>query len=114
MTEEKNAQRLTLSQRVDKAQQASEDQLAETRRCFDFVLSSPEGKKVFQFIYCLSASDTDSLCEDKQGRVDTEHTLAVIGAQAVYRSLLKYISSENKQLIETRPWEQKHKGEEDG
>lgn len=106
MTENKPV--FSKQQILEKQKKAREEydlMIRETRQAFEVVASTPEGEKTFRFLFLLCGGDKESIRRDKEGNIDMNDTLAVLGAKSVWETLRFHLSSELVKKIERHTWE---------
>ena len=89
-----------------KAQQEEHAQkVDELRKAFDRIANTPDGLKLFQYLFLLCNGDKPSIRRDGKGKIDMEDTLATLGAKSVYENLRFNLSSDTLKKIERHNWE---------
>ncbi len=75
------------------------------RKAFDRVANTPDGLKLFQYLFLLCNGDHPSIRRDGKGKIDMDDTLATLGAKSVYENLRFNLSSDTLKKIERHNWE---------
>jgi len=95
----------TIQQKREQAQKAFEEATNELRRCFDIVLRTEEGLRVFQFLYRLFGADREIVRMTDQHKVDVYQTVILADRHDLYTQIKRFISTDKIIEIEKKDWE---------
>ena len=77
----------------------------ELRQAIEQVANTAPGHKLLEYLFLLCGGDIDSIRRDRDGKIDMEDTLSVLGARGVWEKVRFNMSSERIKDIERHNWE---------
>ena len=77
----------------------------EMRKSFERVASTPDGEKLFQYLFLLCGGDKGMLRRDRTGEVSVNDTILTLVAKSVYEDLRFNLSSDTLKKVERHNWE---------
>ena len=97
--------RQSIKAKQELAREDYEKKVTEMRQTFESVGKTPEGEKLFRFLFILCGGDSSSIRRDKDGDINMDDTLLTLGVREVYQNLRFHMTSDMIKKIERRDWE---------
>jgi len=110
MAEEKKSPIFSRQSILEKQRIAKEEYdktIAELRKAFEQVASTPNGKKIFRYLFLLCGGDQMGICRDKKGDLSVNETLVLLGLRSAWEQLRYNFTSETLKELERHNWEDK-------
>lgn len=88
------------------AREAYEKNLKELRQAIELIAVTPSGEKFLKYLFILCGGDAAPLRRDKEGKINVNETLSVLGAHSVWQAIRFNMTSDIIKNIERHFWEE--------
>lgn len=87
------------------AREEYEKKVTEMRHVFENVAATPDGEKLFRYLFLICGGDIESLRRNKEGVICVNETMVALGTKVVWETLRFNLKSETLKKVERHNWE---------